>query len=556
MDLDILHIRLTAYALGELDAAQKAEIERILTESQDARDQVARTKNIAKAIRELLPQTADDVQPMTPGEYRVRKSRDLTAVAAPALSPAAPDADAAAAPGASAIQNTPPSARGNGLVGLLAACCVLLAIGWLWQTKSAPPAPKEAPVSAAELESLKTRLAETRTGAAAAKDALEKEAATHAELEQKVALAQKELDGLKDDLDASEAEKKAIESARADLERALARARSAADAFHQPFVPTGAQVVFALSGSGSAGTLDRVAAALKNGQLPLPGAVDAGELVQSCKYNYPAPPPGSKLPLLSAAAAACPWAEGHVLARITVAAGTEAVSLSSLQIEFNPSTVSSWRLIGREAKLEAGGFGGGQGCGELKAGATLTLLCELVPVVDPMAPLQAKRADLALKLAEAKRAKDAASGADALAEAKLTYESLRLDLQDLDAQIARTKVSKAPDWRYSKPADPTAEAASGDWLTVSASVADASGQTTAVRSALGGKATSFPEADADFRLAASAAALGLVLRESPARGKADLALVSTLLKDLPQSSEDVKMLTTLTQQASLVQVAP
>ncbi len=542
MDLEILHIRLTAYALGELDAAQRADIERILTESQDARDHVARTKNIAKAIKELLPQNAEDVQPVTPAEYRMRQQSGLTGSHANIPSPFAAPSQTPTGTHATSAQ-----AAGKGLVWLLAGCCALLAVGWLWQLKAAPPAPRQN--AAAEDDSkTKARLAEAKQAVIAAQAALNQERAVHAELEAKLAEAQKNAQNTQGASDALEEEKKSLEAAKAQLDGELAYAKSLAAAVHQPFVPTQAQVMLALPASTGNHTLETITDALTQGALPPPDQVDASDLLQSFKYNYAAPPPGQSLPLLACSLCTCPWSEGHVLARITLTAGTQAATLSSLQVEFNPTKVGSWRPIGREVKLE-NGTAGGQGTGELKAGATLTLLVELIPATDPMAPLTAKRAELSQQMTAAQRQVAAGGDATALAEAKLLYEGLRLDLQELDAKIAATK-SDAPVWRYLQPAQPTSQAASGDWLAVTASFTDGSGKAVPTQALLSGAAKPFTDTDADFRLAAAAAAFGMVLHESPNRGGANLELVGNLLRDLPQSDDGVKTLTDLAKQAA------
>ncbi len=540
MDLDVLHIRLTAYALGELDAAQRADIEHILTESQDARDQVARTKNIAKAIKDLLPQNADDVQPVTPAEYRVRQQNGLTgSLASISHQPAnsTPPHVAAAAPA---------SAGGKGLVWLLIGCCALLAVGWLWQLKAAPPAAPKNTVAADA--ALAARLADANQAAQAAQEALEQERALKAALELKLAEAGQNAAYMQDALGLLEEQTKEMELARAQLDGELIYAKSLAAAFHHPFVATGSQLTLALRPTASNHTLATITEAFDQGALPPPDQVDASDLVQAFKYNYTAPLPGQVLPLLGATLCSCPWAEGHHLARITLTAGTEDAVLSALKIEFNPTKVESWREIGREVKLD-NGPAGGQGSGELKAGATLTLLVELVPAMDPMAPLAAKRVDLTQKMAAAQRRVAAGGDATSLAEAKLTHEGLRLDLQDLDAKIAATQASQ-PVWRYLQPTQPTAEAALGDWLAVTASFTEANGKTVPTQTVLSGAAKSFTDTDADFRLAAAAAAFGMLLHESPARGTANLELVSNLIKDLPQSNEGVKTLDKLVKQAA------
>lgn len=533
MDLNLLHIKLTAYALGELDAVQKAEIERILSESQDARDQVMYIKTVAKTVKDMLPQTVDDVEPMTPAEYLLR--RNAPHAVAAQVAPASAKWATAAAPAVPA----PAPGGGNALAWVLALLCIGLSIGLITNWKTAQPAP--ASPEAGAVHALAGQLAASQKNAAAAAEALRQAQEEQNILAAKLEESEDDAANLQASLDALETARKTDEAARLGLGRAWARAQSAAQTNHQPFVAAGAQVFSVLTPSASSGTQAALGKSLAGGAVPLPGQVDVSELVQSLKYNRISPPPGQSAPLVSATAAACPWAPDHVLACVSVTTGTVDAAISSLMVEFNPVQVGSWRMIGRENKVAGGSVAGGQGTGLLTAGGSLTVLYEIIPAADPLASLSAKRALLLNQIAEAKRTMAAASNVNAQAEAQLNTENLGLDLQDIDNKITEAKITQAKR-RYSAPAAPTAEAAQGDWLAVTVVTREQTGKISTLPAVLTGSIKPFPDADADFRLAAAAAALGLALRESPARGTADLSLVASMLKDLPPAQDGVKTL--------------
>lgn len=533
MDLDLLHIKLTAYALGELDPEQKTEVERILTENQDARDQVIRARTIAKAIKEFLPQSAEDVHPITPEEYRKRE-RSVGQDTTPSFAQDAPPVGAAG-PAAPAAANHP-------LVWLLALACLGLAAGWLVQWRTSGPAPTQKLVLASEWDAKENLAASLGADLRKTRDALDKELATHAEDSAKNATLEADKARLTTSIAEIESLNQAMEERIEQLTSSMTRSHSAAGTRHRPFASTQAQLLAALPPTRPGETLAHIQNALRDGEWPLSDLVDAGDLVQSLPYAYPAPLPGSKLPVLGCALAVCPWNKDHLLARVTLTAGTEATALSSFNLEFNPAKVSAWRLIGNETD------GGGQGTGELKPGASLTVLCEIIPTQDPLPPLLLKRIELLRKSEEAKWAVVEAKDQASLSQARLTSDGLRLDLADLDAQIARTRGAQKPGGRY-LPAAPAPTAPAEEWLAVTAVILPPGAAATPVEGLLRGVAQPFPEADADFRLAAAAAAFGLVLRDSPHRGTADLALVETLLKDLPASHEGVQILAPLVGEA-------
>ncbi len=153
---------------------------------------------------------------------------------------------------------------------------------------------------------------------------------------------------------------------------------------------------------------------------------------------------------------------------VTVAKDTK------VQIEFNPTRVQAYRLIGYEKRmLRAQDFNNDRkDAGEVGAGHTVTALYEIVPAGAPAIP-----------------------GVDAL---KYQPRSERGDFTD---ELMTVKL------RYKEP-----EASTSRLLT--ASVRD--------------QHNSWRGTSSDFRFAASVAAFGLVLRDSPYKGAANLDLVRQL----------------------------
>lgn len=120
---------------------------------------------------------------------------------------------------------------------------------------------------------------------------------------------------------------------------------------------------------------------LASGRLPPPESVRVESFVNAFRYSYPAPGRGQLLSI-NLETAACPWNEGHTLARIGLR-GPDGSSLSDvkLQVEFNPARVKAYRLIGYEhARLKAGDFNDdAKAGGALAPGETVTALYEIVP---------------------------------------------------------------------------------------------------------------------------------------------------------------------------------
>ena len=148
---------------------------------------------------------------------------------------------------------------------------------------------------------------------------------------------------------------------------------------------------------------------------------------------------------------------------------------AKVQIEFNPALVQSYRLIGYEKRrLRAQDFNNDRkDAGEVGAGHAVTALYEIVPAEAPVTP-----------------------GVD-----PLKYQSQPVPETAFNGEMMTVKL------RYKEP-----EASSSQLLT--ASVKD--------------QRTSWRGTSSDFRFAASVAAFGLVLRDSPYKGGASCDLVLQL----------------------------
>ena len=134
-----------------------------------------------------------------------------------------------------------------------------------------------------------------------------------------------------------------------------------------------------------------VVRAIASKQVPPAGLVRIEEMLNTFAYDYPEPAAGNDAPFAASLEAAdAPWNPGHRLVRIglkgrTSVAGTTATIARnvSIQVEFNPETVRSYRLIGYEKsplvaqeKLSAGRVD----AAEVHAGHTVTALYEVIPV--------------------------------------------------------------------------------------------------------------------------------------------------------------------------------
>ncbi|MFM9025730.1 MAG: von Willebrand factor type A domain-containing protein [Planctomycetaceae bacterium] len=155
-----------------------------------------------------------------------------------------------------------------------------------------------------------------------------------------------------------------------------------------------------------------------------------------------------------------------------------------IQIEFNPATVASYRLIGYENRrlADADFRDDAQDAGEIGAGHTVTALYEIVPA-------------------------GVATGGDGAGAEPLKYQA--------DAPRPAAPVPAGP--------------ASGELLTVKLRFKEPEGDSSVLREfPLADRGGAFAAASADTRFAAAVAAFGMILRGSEFKGEATLPLVATI----------------------------
>lgn len=534
MDQDLLAITLTAYSLGELDPSQRAVIEELLAGNEDARGQVMRARACAKVVRELLPTDPDDVQPLTPAEYRQRRAQ-----AAPAPAPAAPASAAAPAAApvyigqpsaptsrpapAAAVPAQPASGGIGGLTWILLGCCaLLLALLLFTQTRkpSGASAQQELVQMTEQRDLLNKRVGELGKEVATAKTDLEAAKTTLGQLQTSGQASASALAAAQAAVESTAARLKAAEAKAAEL---LTRLESA-QTRHDGFTAVHPGVAFGVP-SGPGSQITAVTAALAAGQRPLPSQVDSADLVQALDYGYAKPAAGVPA-ALQVAAAACPWSPSHQLVRVALVAGEQPLDLARLRVEFNPQRIGNCRLLGWE--------GGGPAATSLPAGASLTLVYEVSApsAQDPVQVLKANRAALVAKIGVLEQAKAAAPKGDAQLDLDLQVQAAKLDLKDLDLQI--TQVDKAP-----RPDTP-------HFIQPAQFVPGAGGELVQARfvapdrvvAAAATQVSAFASADPALRAAAGAALLGQILRGSPHVGGAKLELAKQMGEGLGTPAGD------------------
>jgi hypothetical protein len=156
-----------------------------------------------------------------------------------------------------------------------------------------------------------------------------------------------------------------------------------------PFLDTreNPRSTFSIDGSTSAyASLRRF---IEDGQAPPPGTVQIEELLDHFRYQYPAPL-GDEAMTVSFEVNDCPWNPDTRLVRVGVRGrampATAIVARDvRLQVELNPARVAAYRLIGHENRvLRAADFNDDhEDAGELRAGASVTALYEIVPASRP-----------------------------------------------------------------------------------------------------------------------------------------------------------------------------
>jgi Ca-activated chloride channel family protein len=172
-----------------------------------------------------------------------------------------------------------------------------------------------------------------------------------------------------------------------------------------------------------------------------------------------------------------------------------------IQVEFNPAQVGAYRLIGYENRILAKeDFNNDKkDAGDIGAGHTVTALYEIVP---PAA------------LAEASRANAAASeGLNGDTTGKGAGNVDALEFQRPKQELELTEAAKN----------------SGDMLLVKLRYKAPDGDTsTLIKTPAKDNGATFAAASSDFKFAASVAAFGMILRQSPFRGDITLAAVEEI----------------------------
>lgn len=119
---------------------------------------------------------------------------------------------------------------------------------------------------------------------------------------------------------------------------------------------------------------------LSRGQRPPKVKVHVAGLINAFEYAWPEAAPGEAFATLLEETAA-PWAEEHRLVRVGVkGVGTgEIARAARVQVEFNPKRVRAWRLIGFERNGDEIGVSGANYGETMRGGDTVTALYEIVP---------------------------------------------------------------------------------------------------------------------------------------------------------------------------------
>jgi anti-sigma factor RsiW len=127
---------------------------------------------------------------------------------------------------------------------------------------------------------------------------------------------------------------------------------------------------------------DAVRALLRRGLRPARASVQVAEMINAFTYTWPQPADGDAFASVLEETEA-PWAPEHRLVRIGLKARAglrgPVADDARVVVDFNPARVLAWRLVGFER--DGGGAGVRGGAGEtVQPGDAVTVLYELVPV--------------------------------------------------------------------------------------------------------------------------------------------------------------------------------
>ena len=240
---------------------------------------------------------------------------------------------------------------------------------------------------------------------------------------------------------------------------------------------------------------------IREGQRPPAEAVRIEELVNHFSYHY-APSENATVPFAAhLEVASAPWTPEHRLVRIGLK-GRETQSLSAgptegvvrpiakdvkILVEFNPAQVQAYRLIGYENRmLQKEPFNDDKiDAGEIGAGHTVTALYEVVPVGVKWTP------------------ESSVDGLKYQTTASPLAAGIGADVED--QKVAMSDEVLILKLRYKEPAGEVS---------------------SKLEFPLRDSGRTFDEASADFKFAASVAAFGMILRDSPHKGEATFAQVT------------------------------
>lgn len=286
------------------------------------------------------------------------------------------------------------------------------------------------------------------------------------------------------------------------------------------------------------GSLEAVRRSLLDGLLPPASSIRIEQLVNGFNYDYPRPAAGEEF-AASIEVAACPWDDDYRLVRIGLA-GREVPNQSEapviardvkVQVEFNPRQVSAYRLLGYE---ESGEPSVEETGGEnVVAGKSVTALYEVVPPGVAM-PAEKELAERIRGLQLQEKAISYILNNEKLRDYE--REAKQADLADVQRKLAELTgrppgagSSEAPPLRYQTAPALTEAADSGEMLTVRLSYrpGDAEGEKR-VQFAGRDDGRGLEKASADFKWAACVATAGLLLGDTPHTGQADWEMARQL----------------------------
>lgn len=176
----------------------------------------------------------------------------------------------------------------------------------------------------------------------------------------------------------------------------------------------------------------QVRAQLKRGERPARASVQVAEMINAFDYTWPAAEAGAQFATLLEETAA-PWSQETRLVRVGVKGlgerGAIVARSARAAVEFNPERVRAWRLIGFEREGDAMGVQGLAPGETMRGGDTVTALYEILPVADasPAATLAALVVDYQVEGSPAPRqlkqrlAPAAAPGSFAQASADMKF---------------------------------------------------------------------------------------------------------------------------------------